>query len=122
MKSYDMNCVQMVGRLTRDPERRETQSGKAVCSFSLAVNAGEEAYFFQCTAWEKLAETVKKFCKKGDRIGVTGKLQQRKYTDKEGHNRTVIDVVASNVFFLSNKKEAAAEDVPESLPNEEVPF
>lgn len=110
-----MNKVFLIGNLTRDPELTETQSGVSVCRFSLAVNRnytgadGErQADFFNCTAWRGLAETVAKYCKKGKKLAVVGTLQVRSYEDNEGVKRTVTDVVAQEVEFLSSPDTASA--------------
>ncbi len=105
-----INNVVLVGRLTRDPEVRYTQSGIAVCSFSLAVErnfknqAGEkETDFINCTAWRKPGEIIGQYTSKGHLLGVQGSLQMRKYQDKDGNNRTAYDVVIENFQFLEPK-------------------
>ncbi len=105
-----INNVVLVGRLTRDPEVRYTQSGIAVCSFSLAVErnyrsaSGEkETDFINCTAWRKPGELIGQYTSKGSLLGVQGSLQMRKYQDKDGNTRTVYDVVVENFQFLDSK-------------------
>lgn len=105
-----MNCVNIVGRLTRDPERRQTASDYTIVGFSVAVNrqfknknTGEyEADFINCTAFGKTAEFVQKYFSKGQFIGVTGRLQTRKWQADDGTNRTATDVVADSVHFTSS--------------------
>lgn len=105
-----INNVVLVGRLTRDPEVRYTQSGLAVCSFSLAVErnyknqSGEkETDFINCTAWRKAGELIGQYTSKGSLLGVQGALQVRKYQDKDGNNRTASEVIVENFQFLDSK-------------------
>ncbi len=129
-----MNQVYLIGNLTRDAELNETPSGVAVCRFSIAVNrdykteSGERiADFFNITTWRGLAETCGKFLKKGSKVAIIGSLQNRTYEDKDGVKRTVTDIVADEVEFLSSNQ---AEEKPTEKPNptlievddEECPF
>lgn len=105
-----MNKVFLIGNLTRDPELSETNSGTPVCRFGLAVNRqfasldGErETDFFQVTAWRGTAENVNRYCKKGNKVAVSGSIQIRQYEDREGVKRTAVDVVAQEVEFLTQK-------------------
>jgi single-strand DNA-binding protein len=131
-----MNKVIIVGRLTRDPELRYTQTGKAVASFSVAVDTGfgenKRTDFVPVISWEKLAETCSNNLTKGRRILVEGRLQIRDY-EKDGQKRRAVDVVAQNVEFLDNKHSsstaapsASGYDVSsfgiEVFPEEEIPF
>lgn len=134
-----MNKVFLIGNLTRDPELSETNSGVAVCRFSIAVNrrrasedAEQQTDFFNVTAWRGLAETVARFCKKGNKIAVTGQIQIRQYEDREGAKRTAVDVVAEEVEFLSPKSndEARTAEEPKKKPalqafdddSDQIPF
>lgn len=99
-----------IGNLTRDPDYSETSSGVAVCRFAIAVNRrymtanGErETDFFNVTAWRGLAETVAKYCKKGQKVAVIGTIQIRQYEANDGSTRTAFEVVADEVEFLSSK-------------------
>lgn len=99
-----------IGNLTRDPDYSETSSGVAVCRFSIAVNrryttaSGErETDFFNVTAWRGLAETVAKYCKKGQKVAVIGTIQIRQYEANDGSTRTSVEVVADEVEFLSTR-------------------
>ncbi len=101
-----MNKVFLIGNLTRDPELAETNSGVAVCHFSIAVNRsfssadGErQTDFFNVTAWRGTAENVAKFCKKGSKVAVSGSIQIRQYDDQQGNKRTAVDIVAQEVEF-----------------------
>lgn len=108
------NLVVLTGRLTADPELKTTQSGVSVTTFSIAVNrryrSGEEAQtdFINIVAWRQTAEFITKYFKKGSMIGIEGAIQTRKYTDKEGKNRTAFEVVANNVQFVESKRDSAA--------------
>lgn len=129
-----MNSVSLVGRLTRDPELRQTQSGLSVASFTVAVdrrytnNDGQrEADFIACVAWRQTAEFVAKYFVKGQRIGLTGSLQTRQYTAQDGSKRTVCEVVAENVEFVERKADAAQgapQGLQEATPedNQDLPF
>lgn len=99
-----------IGNLTRDPDYSETSSGVAVCRFAIAVNRryttanGErETDFFNVTAWRGLAETVAKYCKKGQKVAVIGTIQIRQYEANDGSTRTSVEVVADEVEFLSTR-------------------
>ncbi|MBR4232031.1 MAG: single-stranded DNA-binding protein [Oscillospiraceae bacterium] len=117
-----MNQIVLMGRLTRDPELRRTQSGTAVASFTLAVDrpfssrdGGErQTDFIDCVAWRNTAEFVSKYFVKGQMAAVTGRLQIRDWTDKEGGKRRSAEVVVDNVYFTESKKsrEAAGYNAP----------
>ena len=105
-----LNKIFIMGRLTRDPELRRTQSGTAVTSFSLAVDrdyksqSGEkETDFIDVVAWRSTAEFVSKYFQKGSMIAIEGSLQTRQYQDKNGNNRTATEVLASQVSFCGGK-------------------
>lgn len=108
------NLVVLTGRLTADPELKTTQSGISVSSFSVAVNrpyrTGEEQQtdFINVVAWRKTAEFIAKYFKKGNMIGIEGSIQTRKYTDKNGNNRTAFEVVVNNAQFVESKRDSAA--------------
>ena len=111
-----LNHITIMGRLTRDPEIRRTGSGTAVASFTLAVDrdfsgkdGGEkETDFIDCTAWRNTAEFVSKYFTKGRMAAVSGRLQIRNWTDKEGNKRRSAEVVAENVYFADSKKEESS--------------
>ena len=107
-----MNCVNIIGRLTKDVELRRTNSGKAVASFTLAVNkdfkndqGGYDADFIDCVAFEQKAETISKYVRKGDRFGVVGQLTTRSYETKEGKKVKVTEVKVEKFDFLEKRKE-----------------
>ena len=138
-----MNKVILVGRLTRDPEVRYTQTGKAVASFSVAVDTGfgenKRADFIPIVVWDKLAEVCGNNLTKGRRVLVEGRLQIREY-EKDGQKRRSAEVVAQNIEFLDTKQAVSSStgnttsaspaksgyDVSsfgtEVFPEEEIPF
>ena len=109
-----LNHIVIMGRLTRDPELRRTGSGIAVTSFSVAVerdfgnrDGGErETDFIDCVAWRQTGEFVSKYFTKGSMIVVSGRLQIRGWTDKDGNKRRSAEVVADNVYFGESKRSA----------------
>ncbi len=108
------NLVVLTGRLTADPELKNTPNGIPVTTFSIAVSrryrSGEEtqADFINIVAWRQTAEFVTKYFKKGSMIGIEGAIQTRRYTDKNGNNRTAFEVVANNVQFVESKRDGSA--------------
>lgn len=131
-----MNSANLVGRLTKDVELRYTQAGKAVASFTVAINRGfgkdNEADFISCVAWEKTAENMAQYTGKGSQVGITGRIQTRRYENKDGQTVNVTEVVANMVEFIGNKAEQADKprqespvdefEVDEDDLTEELPF
>lgn len=118
-----MNKFFAIGNLTRDPELTETNSGIAVCRFGLAVNRqyassdGErETDFFQVTAWRGTGENVARYCKKGNKVAVSGSIQIRQYEDRDGQKRTGVDVIADEVEFLTPKSGDGENRAPVPAP------
>ncbi len=117
-----LNRVTLVGRLTRDPELRTTTTGKSVVSFSIAVQkrikpqnpSDPDADFFRVTAWNQTAEFVSNYLTKGRLVAVDGRLESRKFQDKEGANREVVEVVADNVNALDRPREDGGEGASSS--------
>ncbi|WP_010677145.1 single-stranded DNA-binding protein [Bacillus timonensis] len=112
-----INQVILVGRLTRDPDLRYTQEGKAVAHVTLAVsrnfkNAGGEIHtdFVNCTLWQKTAENTANYCKKGSILGVTGRIQTRNYQNNDGKRVYVTEVLADSVKFLGGKPRELVEN------------
>lgn len=101
-----MNKVILIGNLTKDLETRETPSGKTVANFSIAVNRpfSNDTDFFNITVWDKQAENCAKFLKKGSKVGIVGYLYNRSYEANDGTKRTVTEVNASEVEFLTPKQ------------------
>ena len=109
-----MNYVSMIGRLTKTPDIRQTNTGKNVCTFTLAVNrrykdaqGNATADFFTVQAWEKLAELCARYLDKGSKVFVSGELRNRSYEAKDGTKRTVTEIIANEVEFLTPKSESA---------------
>ena len=104
-----VNRVVLIGRLTRDPELRELNSGKKVVEFSIAVTKrikpqdGADADFFRIKAWGQTAEYVSTYITKGRLVAVDGRLETRKWTDAEGNPREIIEVVADNINGLDRR-------------------
>lgn len=111
-----LNKCFFMGRLTRDPELRHTQSGTAVASFSIAVDrdfkdkqTGEKATdFIDVVAWRNTAEFVSRFFSKGRMAVVVGSLQMRDWTDKDGNKRRSAEVIADSVYFADSRKDGGA--------------
>ena len=104
-----MQRLIIIGNLTNDPEIRSTQTGKSVCTFTIAVNRKKvsepQTDFFRINAWNGLADTCARFLNKGKKVAVVGELQARTYEDKQGKTRLSLDVSADEVEFLSPKEE-----------------
>ncbi len=107
-----LNHIDIMGRMVRDPELRRTGSGVAVASFTIAVDrdynpkdgAEKEVDFIDCTAWRGTGEFVSKYFSKGSMVVVSGRLQIRNWTDKDGNKRRNAEVVADNVYFGDSRK------------------
>ena len=107
-----LNVVAIMGRLAADPQMRQTQSGKSVASFRVAVDRGRkdangqnQTDWLDVVAWDKTADFVSRYFPKGSMVAVTGRLQIRNYQDKNGNNRTAIEIVANQVSFCGEKKQ-----------------
>jgi single-strand DNA-binding protein len=117
-----MNKVILIGRLTRDPEVKNTTTGKAVATFTLAVDrrfknkdGQKEADFVPIVVWGKQAEFAGQYLSKGSQIGVSGRLQVRSYDGQDGQRRYVTEVVADEVYFISTKRKENNGSNPNSL-------
>lgn len=126
-----LNRIVIIGRLTRDPEMRQTPSGTAVCAFTLAVdrsfksaNGERETDFIPVVVWRQLGETCGRYLAKGKLAAVDGRLQIRTYQAQDGSKRTAAEVVADNVRFLSPKSEPSVNDSEVDLapPLDDIPF
>ena len=130
-----MNNISLIGRLTATPEIRQTQSGKSVTSFRIAVDrpmAKEKtADFIDITAWGSTADFIAKYFIKGQMIALQGSLQSRTYEDKEGKKRTAWEVLADRVFFCGSKEtktpnngytDEAKDDYAVDEDNDDLPF
>jgi single-strand DNA-binding protein len=114
-----LNKIILMGRLTKNPELRRTQSGTAVTSFTIAAdrdfkgqNGEKETDFIDCVAWRNTAEFAAKYFTKGRMAIVEGRLQIRDWTDKEGNKRRSSEVVADNVYFGDSKRDDAQANAP----------
>ncbi|AEW04174.1 single-strand binding protein [Sulfobacillus acidophilus DSM 10332] len=123
-----LNQVTLIGRLTRDPEVRYAQNGKAVAGFSVAVDrpvanadGKRDADFIDCVAWDKLGETVGNHLTKGRLVAVEGRLQIRSYEAQDGTKRRVTEVVCRNVQFLDAPKKAQSSESGPAPADEELP-
>lgn len=122
-----LNKIVIMGRLVRDPEKRTTQSGVTVTNFTLAVDRDytngdqKETDFIDCVAWRNTGDFVAKYFSKGRMAVVAGRLQLRKYTDKEGNNRTAAEIVTDNVYFGDSKKDGQAAPVSGETPTAPSP-
>ncbi len=119
-----MNRICLIGRLTRDPELKHTQTGKAVANFTLAVDRrfGEGADFIGVVVWEKTAEFVCNYLAKGRQVGVEGRISTRDYEGKHG-KVYVTEVVADSVYFADSKPtEGKAQEVADEIDDDDVPF
>jgi single-strand DNA-binding protein len=122
-----LNQVSLMGRLTADPELRHTPNDIAVTTFTLAVNrsyvkqgAERQADFIDIVAWRNTAEFVCRYFKKGQMMAVTGSIQTRNFTDKEGKNRKAFEVVADNVYFTESKNSNQTSGGYSSAPSYDV--
>jgi single-strand DNA-binding protein len=129
-----LNKIMLIGNLGKDPELNVTQEGTPVTKFSLAVSrsyksrSGEtkdETEWFNIVAWNKLAETCERYLHKGSKVYIEGRLQTRKYTDRNGVERTGIDVIASDMEMLTPKSASASsssESYSAGSANDRDPF
>jgi len=111
-----MNNVILTGHLVKDIELRKTQNNKSVASFTIAVSNGKDknADFINCVAWEKTAELLSQYVKKGHKIGVQGKVSTRSYDDKDGKKVYVQEILVREIEFLESK--------PKQEPRYENPY
>ena len=122
MSNLNLNKVVLAGRLVATPELKQTTSGVAVVGFSIAVNRrrvadrDQEVDFINCIAWRQTAEFIAKYFRKGSAICVTGSIQTRSWTDKQGHKKYATEVVIDDAMFVDGKKEidAPAPYIPEA--------
>lgn len=129
-----LNVCTLMGRLTADPELKQTPAGVAVTSFRIAVDRSytprdqeKQADFIDIVAWRQTAEFICKYFHKGDMIAVTGSIQTRSYQDKQGNKRTAFEVVADKASFCGGKSDkprsfAPASGEPDILPDQKDGF
>lgn len=113
-----LNQIVMVGRLVSDPELKETESGKKVSNLTLAVprsykneNGEYDTDFVDCTLWTGVAESTAEYCKKGDLIGIKGRVQTDSYENSDGKKQKTMRVVAEKVTFLSSKSKDIEDEI-----------
>ena len=127
MASLNLNKVILGGRLTSDPELRQTLSGIPVCAFGIAVNrkfnreAEPQVDFINCIAWRQNAEFISAYFRKGTSVCITGSIQTRTWTDKQGVKRYVTEVIAEEIGFVDSKTAAGRADASCGC-DEEIPF
>lgn len=128
-----LNKIMLIGNLGRDPEMTYTPNGKAITKFTMAVNRRtrdretgdrrEETTWFSIVAWDQLAETCNNYLHKGSKVYIEGRMGSRKYTDKDGVERTVWDVTAENMEMLDPKGTGpSGEGQSGDMSADEVPF
>lgn len=123
MANFNFNKVILGGRLTANPEIKQTQSGVPVCTFSVAVNRkytkegqAQEVDFINCTAWRQTAEFLGKYFKKGSSICVVGSIQVRSWTDSNNQKRYATDVMVDEVLFVDSKNESQGAQDAGAMP------
>lgn len=119
-----MNHLTIIGNLVRDPETRVTQSGKNVCTFTVAVNRRhstannqQDADYFRVSAWEKLGELCQQFLNKGRKVAVTGSVSVTAYKNSAGEAQASMNVYAEEVEFLSPKEQRTEQNTPNAVVN-----
>lgn len=120
-----MNSICIIGNITKAIELKYTQSQKAITNVTLAYNEGfgdkQETYYFDIQVWGKQAENLHKYCNKGSKIAVEGKLIQQKWTNDKGENRSKVLINATNIQFLETKKGVqAVSEVPKEEKEEDT--
>jgi single-strand DNA-binding protein len=126
----DLNRWYGIGRLTRDPELKYTQGGASVASFSIASSytyakdgaKKETTSFFNCVAWGKTGEIIAQYVKKGHRIAIEGRLQQRSWDGPDGNKRTAVEIVVENFNFIEKAEKGAAAQVQDAFGGDDTPF
>lgn len=124
-----MNFCNVIGRITKDPEIKLTSSGKKFINFCVAVNRrvkGEDVSdFIDCIAWEKTAELIAQYCKKGSQVGITGKIQTRNFERQDGSKVKVTEILVNEIDFIGGNKTTAnrstASEVSQNNTAEEIP-
>lgn len=120
----DLSVAIISGRFGKQPEIKQTNSGKSVISFTLAVNGYKEGDvdWIDCAAWEKTAELIAQYCNKGDKITIKGRLKKQTWEDQNGtsHSKTV--VVADHLEFMGGRKEGGKKNPPDNVSDSEIPF
>lgn len=118
-----MNSINIIGRLVRDPESRTTTSGSQMTTFAIACDDGkDEVSYFDCKAFDKTAELVAKYKRKGDQVAVSGRLKQERW-EKDGQKRSAVRILAGRVDFIGPRSESKPDAAPAApVPDDDVPF
>nr|DAH14336.1 MAG TPA: Single strand binding protein [Caudoviricetes sp.] len=122
------NFILLLGRLTKDPEKRVSKSGKSVTTFSLAISGRKKengdipVTFFDCETWEKLADTSATYLHKGDLVQVNGELIRRVYMDSTNAKRDYFSVKVNGIEFLTPKQKKTEEAKDTKIVDEDLPF
>ena len=117
-----MNCINLIGRLTKDPEVKLTQNSTKYCRFCIAVDGIKDkegnipADFIDCIAWNKSAELIGKYFKRGSRIGINGRLHTTTFETDGGEKRKFVEVIVNSIDFLDPKKNESADTGAETAP------
>ena len=129
MANFNLNKVILGGRITADPELKKTDSGIAVCSFSMAINrknkdGEQQTDFVNCVAWRKTAEFVAQYFKKGSCICIVGSIQTRTWTDNDNNKRYATEIISDEAYFVDSKgsNTASTPKLEEIKPDEDIPF
>ena len=129
MANFNLNKVILGGRITADPELKKTDSGIAVCSFSMAINrknkdGEQQTDFVNCVAWRKTAEFVAQYFKKGSCICIVGSIQTRTWTDNDNNKRYATEIISDEAYFVDSKgsNTPVAPKLEEVKPDEDIPF
>ena len=124
-----MNKAILIGRVVKDPELRTTPNNRSVCQFAIAVNrtytneeGKREADFINCVVWDKQAENLTKYQKKGNQIAVEGRIQTRNYDDKDGKKVYVTEVIAEETYFADSRREGDAMGGGNPFAGVDAPF
>lgn len=116
-----MNKVQLIGRLTKDPELRYTKSNIAVANYTIAINDGygekQQTQFINISTWGKSGEFVNKYFKKGKAIAIVGRLNTNNYEDKNGNKRYTTEVITEDIEFIGDKKQEVIQKDEVQVPN-----
>lgn len=118
----DINSVNLTGRFTKAPELRKTATGKSVCQFTLAVNEGKDiCHFLRIIAWNKAAENIYQYMKKGSHIGITGRLQTHSWNKNDGTTEYSTDIVVDKFVFLDGNASNSNESAGNTVQQQNVP-
>ncbi len=129
--SRGLNRIQLIGRLGRDPEMRYTATGKAVTNFSLAVggrwtdrdgNERDDTEWFRIEAWDRLAEISNEYLTKGSQVYIEGRVKSRKYTDRDGIERTAFDIVANDLILIGGRGDGGGGSYERSGGDQDVAY